>query len=58
MIKVPEGLKKKGITGARDNIQPDQQLNVSAGVFMAFFGNDLLEHYSKKHASCEKKTVK
>ena len=32
---------------ATDNIPKGSELNVPAGMFMAFFGDALLEHYSK-----------
>ena len=46
-VPIPPSLQKHGIKRVTDNMPEGSRLDVSAGVFMAFFGPALLEHYSR-----------
>jgi len=48
MSTAADEMRKKGITSVSDNMKPGEHLNISSGIFMAFFGPALIEHYSKK----------
>lgn len=44
---IPEFLKKRGITRVEDNLAQGQRVNVGKGVFMLFFGDELVARCTK-----------
>lgn len=58
MSAAADAMRKKGIKSVSDNMKPNEELNIPAGLFMAFFGPALIEHYSQQPESCKSQNKK
>ena len=55
MSDVPEALAKRGITGARSNAGPDQEVRIPARSVVMFFREELAERLGAKSPRPERR---